>query len=121
MTLNYALIGRRIKAARKRVGLTQAMLAEVVDKSTSHISYIETGKKQLSLETLVDIANALHVTADFILADNQQYMRGGAEEFASVLDGCSATEVKIIIDTVIALRESLKEAESRRLSDNYIQ
>ena len=66
--INYYTIGQRVKEARKKKHLSQADLAEAVEKSTSYISYMETGLKCMSLETLVDIANALDVSADYILA-----------------------------------------------------
>ena len=65
--INYYTIGQRVKEARKKKHLSQADLAEAVEKSTSYISYMETGLKCMSLETLVDIANALDVSADYIL------------------------------------------------------
>ena len=67
--INYYTIGQRVKEARKKKRLSQADLADLIDKSTSYISYMETGIKCMSLETLVDIANALDISADFILAD----------------------------------------------------
>ena len=63
--INYYTIGQRVKEARKKKHLSQADLAEAVEKSTSYISYMETGLKCMSLETLVDIANALDVSADY--------------------------------------------------------
>lgn len=62
-------IGRRIKAARERKGLTQEQLAEMVDLSPMHISVLERGAKPPKLETLINIANALGVTADVLLQD----------------------------------------------------
>ena len=56
MTLNYTIIGEQIRKARKKMKITQEQLAEMVDKCPSYISYIENGKKKLSLETLVNIA-----------------------------------------------------------------
>ena len=62
-------IGRRIKVARERKGLTQEQLAEMVDLSPMHMSVLERGVKPPKLETLIRIANALDVTADILLQD----------------------------------------------------
>ena len=70
MTINYSLIGNRIKAARKAKGLSQSELSELIDRSVGYMSYIETGRKKPSLETLIQIANALDVTIDELLSDN---------------------------------------------------
>lgn len=67
--MDQKAIGRRIKAARERKGLTQEELAEEVDLSPMHVSVIERGVKLPKLETLINIANALDVSADVLLQD----------------------------------------------------
>ena len=67
--MDQKAIGRRIKAARERKGLTQEELAEEVDLSPMHVSVIERGVKLPKLETLINIANTLDVSADVLLQD----------------------------------------------------
>ena len=67
--MDQKAIGRRIKAARERKGLTQEELAEKVDLSPMHVSVIERGVKLPKLETLINIANVLDVSADVLLQD----------------------------------------------------
>lgn len=62
-------VGTRIKKARETASLTQEQLAEMVGLSASHISVVERGVKAPRLETFVEIANALGVTADSLLID----------------------------------------------------
>ena len=62
MTLNYILIGKRIREIRKRKKISQAALSDMVDITPTFISYIESGLKGMSIETLVAISNALGVT-----------------------------------------------------------
>ncbi len=52
-------IGIRVRSARRRAGLTQAQLAEQVDKAVETISNIERGHTQAGLETLEDLSKAL--------------------------------------------------------------
>ena len=68
-SMNEKAIGRRIKAARESKKLTQEQLAELVDLSPMHISVIERGVKLPKLETLINIANILDVSADVLLQD----------------------------------------------------
>ena len=68
-SMDQKAIGRRIKAARERKGLTQEELAEEVDLSPMHVSVIERGVKLPKLETLINIANVLDVSADVLLQD----------------------------------------------------
>lgn len=67
--MNQKAIGRRIKAARDKKRLTQEQLAELVDLSPMHVSVIERGVKLPKLETLINIANILDVSADELLQD----------------------------------------------------
>jgi transcriptional regulator with XRE-family HTH domain len=68
-SMDQKAIGRRIKAARERKGLTQEELAEEVNLSPMHVSVIERGVKLPKLETLINIANVLDVSADVLLQD----------------------------------------------------
>ena len=78
--MNKKALGRRIKAAREKKQLTQEQLAELVDLSTMHVSVIERGVKLPKLETLINIANVLDVSADVLLQD---VINNRAEIFSS--------------------------------------
>ena len=67
--MDQKAIGKRIKSAREKKGLTQEQLAEQVNLSPMHISVIERGNKLPRLETLINIANVLDVSADTLLQD----------------------------------------------------
>jgi len=54
-------VGIKVKAARRRLGLTQAQLAEAVDKTLETISNIERGDSRTSIETLQLISERLKV------------------------------------------------------------
>lgn len=57
----------RIKTSRKNKGYTQEYLAEKLNVSTQHISDIERGLNGVSVPALMDLCNALDVSADYIL------------------------------------------------------
>ena len=65
-------LGRRIKEERLKKGLTQEQLAEKVDISLNFMSLIENGKN-MSVQTLVNLANALDVSIDYLLNENITY------------------------------------------------
>ncbi len=67
--MDLKAVGRRIKAARERAGLTQEDLAAKANLSTTHISCIERGVKPPKLDTFVNIANAIGVSSDVLLQD----------------------------------------------------
>lgn len=111
MELDYQAIGTRIRRLRKARGLTQQTLAEISNQEPSNISHIERGATKLSLPTLVNIANALGVTADELLCDSLRASSTVFEnEAARILADCSHRERKIITETMRTLRENLKSA-----------
>ena len=67
--MDQKAIGKRIKTAREKKGMTQEQLAELVNLSPMHVSVIERGNKLPRLETLINIANILDVSADVLLQD----------------------------------------------------
>lgn len=54
-------IGQRVKSARLQRGLTQAELADMIDKAFETISNLERGKTAPNFSTLSDISDALEV------------------------------------------------------------
>ena len=68
--MDYILLGKRIRDERLLLRLTLEKLAERTDKSINFIGQIERGEGKPSLETMVDIANALGTTVDSLLRDN---------------------------------------------------
>ena len=67
--MDFRLIGQQIKAARKAQHLTQKELGTMTGLTSQHISVIERGIKLPTIQTFVDIANALHISADSLLKD----------------------------------------------------
>lgn len=59
--MDQVALGKRIKAARERAGMTQEDLAAAVDYSVDHVSVVERGVKAPKLDKLVTIANVLKV------------------------------------------------------------
>ena len=52
MIIDYKLLGKRIKDARKLAKITQEQSAEYLDVSVSYISQVERGITKISLDTL---------------------------------------------------------------------
>lgn len=67
--LNYKAIGKRVRKLRLDKCLSQELLAEQCDISTSFLGHIERGTRKMSLETLVRLAAVLDVSTDYLLAD----------------------------------------------------
>ena len=85
--IDYAAIGRHIRAKRLEKGLSQEKLAELSEVGVTHISHIETGHTIPSLKTFLTIANALQVSTDQLLCDS---LDNASQVFLDRLDGALA-------------------------------
>ena len=97
MAIDYASIGKRVKYYRTKANLSQEELGEIINISRKHISLIEIGSSTPSLDALVDIANALGVSADDILVDSLDHHVSTADsELYRLLLDCNKTEEEIL-------------------------
>lgn len=60
-------LGSRIKEAREKRGITQGELARRMNRSVPTISSYETNAQTPPTDVLLSIANALHVSLDYLL------------------------------------------------------
>ena len=108
--VDYADIGKRIRACRLAKGMTQEQLANEVGVVVTHISHIETGNSVPSLKTLIDIINALDCLKAKPVFDSWM-----TEQLAD----CSADETKIIKETVVSLKKSLRKVYGKPSKHRY--
>lgn len=66
---------------RKNKKITLAMLSEEIGVSKTHISLIERGKRNLSYDKAVKIANYLNMTPDELFLEDQQIAIGNNKDF----------------------------------------
>ena len=63
-------LGEKIKRVRKRRGLTQEQLAEMIDIAPRNLSKIEVGSCFVTAETLEKLLVALNVTTEELFAND---------------------------------------------------
>lgn len=66
-------IGSRIRTRREELRLTRERLAEMAEVSVTFLAQIETGKKNMTTNTLYRVAVALDMSADYILFGINRY------------------------------------------------
>lgn len=108
--IDYASIGFKVKEARKEKKITQEQLAEAVGVGVTHISHLETGAGTVSLKVFVAIVNYLNCSVDELLCKEVKTARPIVNNWlAELVSDCDQTEVKIIADTVTALKSTLQK------------
>ncbi|MFI3300385.1 MAG: helix-turn-helix transcriptional regulator [Candidatus Gastranaerophilales bacterium] len=60
-------LGLKLKYRRLQKGMTQEILAEMVEVHEKYISKIETGKQNITIKTLNRIANSLEIDITSLL------------------------------------------------------
>lgn len=109
MELDYKAIGKRIKIARIKLGITQEKLSEIINLSPTHMSNIETGTTKVSLTTIVNIANALSVTVDDLLCESIIHARVPFEhDIQHIIEMCDDYEIRIVKELLIAMVSAIK-------------
>lgn len=97
MSIDYKIIGERLKKARIEKKYTQEKLAEIINVSVAYLSRIETGATHINLKRLNELCNILGVSEAYVLngasenADN--YLN---YELASILKDCSSEKKELI-------------------------
>lgn len=106
-------VGRRISQTRTDKEYSQATLAEKANISVSHLSNIERGRKSLSAEVLLKIAEALQISADGILFTDIPQVHKEIERQIDVnLNNCTVREKEFILKIIKDLGAFIAEIKT---------
>lgn len=99
MSLDYSIIGERLKEARMKKNLTQEKLAEEIDVSVAFLSRVECGSTKISLPRLIEICEKLDITNGSILDGTSKtsntYLN---KEFSDLIKNCPPEKLKMLYD-----------------------
>jgi len=106
-------LGKRIREQRKRMALSQAQFAEMLDISNHYLSEIERGSKMPSIKTLVKIVNGAGISADVLLRDEvdagKPYVLNELNELTERMKNLPPPQLKLlrsVLDTMLENFES---------------
>jgi len=103
-SIDYKELGERIRAERKRQGITQGKLAEMAEISESFMGHIERGGRTLSIETLAKLANALNISIEYIVCGEFNYQPDMLpEDIRGALNQMSGSQRKVFLDIMKTL------------------
>ena len=109
MDEKWLKLGDRIRQSRRAAGISQVQLAEMAQISVSHMSDIETGKTNFSLDVFVRIVEALEISSDWLLQSSaSDETKALDQEFSMLLSDCSIAEKKLILDMARELKKGLR-------------
>ena len=92
LIFDFHAIGNKLFAVRKRLGLTQAEVAEAAGISDRTYADMERGTVNMRIETVLRICQVMHITPDEILTDDNPALSSRQEELWQRLNSCSPKE-----------------------------
>lgn len=95
--------------------LTQQQLAELADISTTFLGEIERGKKMPGLNVLIQIINALDISADWLLRDEVESSKTLVlNDITQKLDALTPNQRKCIADIIDAYIKNISKIYKKR-------
>lgn len=102
-------IGNKLLVLRKRMGMTQAEVAELAGLSDRTYADIERGSVNMRIETLLRICKVLHITPDEILTETDSPEPLVQEDLLSRLNGCNPKNKQTALRLLSIYLRSLQE------------
>ena len=108
MSIDYKLIGSRMKAHRQAEHKTQEQLAEKLSVTVGYVSQLERGVTKISLDTLAEVCTILHCEMSDLITGastgQETYLRQEFSEKYARLDG---GQKKLVLDFMdLLIRQS---------------
>lgn len=93
--INYIQIGNRIRLEREKFDMTREKLSELLDLSPYFLGQIERGERKMSISTLINISECLHVSIDYLFFE-QVNVNSNNNVLHSLINKCSEKEISVI-------------------------
>lgn len=101
-------IGNKLLSVRKRMGLTQAEVAEAAGLSDRTYADIERGSVNMRTETILRICKVLHITPDEILTEESGLTATYQQELFERLDACNPKDKETALQLLSVYLKSLE-------------
>lgn len=100
-------IGNKLLAFRKRMGMTQAEVAEAAGLSDRTYADIERGTVNMRTETILRICNVLHITPDEVLTEESTSLSAKQAELWERLNACNPKDKETALRILSVYLQSL--------------
>lgn len=107
LLFDLRMIGNKLLTVRKRMGMTQAEVAESAGLSDRTYADIERGTVNMRTETILRICNALHITPDEILTEENTSPSAQQAELWDRLNSCNAKDKETALQLLSIYLRSL--------------
>lgn len=101
--MEYELIGKRVKKARREKGITQEKFAEELGVSVSFISQVETGEKKFNLARISEVSKILERPISYFVDGYEGKSEDDLKEIIDLLKGMNDKQLKLALNVVRAI------------------
>lgn len=126
MAIEYKVIGRHIRAARKQKGLTQEDVADMIGMSPNHFGKVERGDRPINLQRLSQLSQVLEVPLEKLvegaavadddgvvppaeLSDGSDFL----DSMENLAKGCSDDALRVMLRLCAVVADEDKTKPSR--------
>lgn len=92
LIFDFHKIGANLYAIRKKLGMTQAEVAEASGLSDRAYAEIERGTVNMRVETILRICQTLHISPDEVLTEEAALPERRKKELLDRMESCSPKE-----------------------------
>lgn len=107
LVFDFRTIGNKLLAIRKKAGLTQSEVAEAANLSARTYADIERGTVNMRIETILKICEALHITPDVILTEDNPNLSAKQADLLNQLDKCTIKQKETALELLSVYLKSL--------------
>ena len=107
LVFDFHIIGNKLLQIRKRMGLTQAEVAEAAELSERTYADIERGTVNMRIETILRICNVLHITPNEIMTEEDSISITKQSELWERLNACNAKDKETALQLLSVYLNSL--------------
>lgn len=112
--IDMSELGSRIRQARMERNMSQLDLAEACGISVPYVSDIERGKKCFSVDILLRLAQALQISADWLLRlDIPQTQYAYSSEASDIMADCTQEEAVMLLEFMRSLKGTMRKVMKR--------
>ena len=107
LVYDFRKIGNKLHDYRKKMGMTQAEVAEAANLADRTYADIERGNVNMRLETVLRICQVLHITPDEILTEDAPSMISKQDELWERLNMLSPKDKETVLTLLSVYLQSL--------------
>ena len=108
LVFDFFIIGKKLLEIRKKAGLTQSEVAEAANMSDRTYADIERGSVNMRVESALKICDALNITPDVLMTEENPRLAQKQAEIFKELEKCTPQQKETALELLSVYLKSIK-------------